>query len=145
MGGNSPTCTINREESVARVTGIGGIFFKSRQAKELRRWYDEQLGVEPEDYGGHAFPWRQLDDPNRVGSTVWAVFPDDSTYFDPSGAGFMVNFRVDDLDEVLQRLCSAGVTVDDKIEEYEYGRFGWCFDPDGNKIELWEPLGEEGQ
>jgi predicted enzyme related to lactoylglutathione lyase len=130
---------------VPRVTGIGGIFFKSKQAKELRLWYDEHLGVEPEDYGGHAFRWRQLDDPNRVGSTVWSIFPDESTYFDPSDAGFMVNFRVDDLEGLLQQLRAAGIRVDDKIGEYEYGRFGWCYDPDGNKIELWQPLGEEGQ
>lgn len=128
-----------------RVTGIGGVFFKSKQSKELRSWYDEHLGVEPEDYGGHAFRWRQLDDPNRVGSTVWSIFPEESAYFDPSGARFMVNYRVDDLDEMLNGLRAAGVKVDDKTEEYEYGRFGWCYDPDGNKIELWQPLGEEGQ
>ena len=130
---------------MARVPGIGGVLFKSRQVNELRQWYQERLGVEVEDYGGHAFSWRQLDDPKRVGSTVWSIFSDDSTYFDPSGARFMVNFRVDDLDGMLQQLRAAGVTVDDKIEEYEFGRFGWCFDPDGNKVELWEPLGEEGQ
>ncbi len=130
---------------MAKVTGIGGVFFKSQRAKELRHWYHDHLGIEIDDFGGHAFSWRDQKDPNRVGRTVWSVFPAGTEYFDPSTASFMVNFRVDDLDGLLEHLRDAGVTVDAEVEEFEYGRFGWCYDPDGNKIELWQPLGEEGQ
>jgi catechol 2,3-dioxygenase-like lactoylglutathione lyase family enzyme len=130
---------------MAKVTGIGGVFFKVKDADASRKWYQEHLGIPIEDYGGSAFKWRDAQNPQRLGSTVWSPFPENTKYFQPSTASFMVNYRVDHLDELLAQLRAAGVRVDDKVEDYPYGKFGWIYDPDGNKIELWEPRGEEGQ
>jgi len=125
-----------------RVTGIGGIFFQSKDADGLRAWYEKHLGIEPEPYGGKAFRWREEDDPDTIGMTVWSINPDSSDYFQPSRSPFMVNYRVDDLHALLDALRKEGVAVDDKVEESEYGKFGWVMDPDGNKVELWEPPAE---
>lgn len=124
---------------MARVTGIGGVFFKCRDPRGLADWYREHLGVPIEEYGGASFPWREHGDPEREGFTVWGPFGEDTSYFDPSERPFMVNLRVDDLDAMLERLRAAGVQVDDRVEEYPYGRFGWFMDPEGTRIELWEP------
>lgn len=124
---------------MARVTGIGGIFFKSENPRELRQWYERNLGVKTHPMGPVVFFWRDQDDPEKVGQTIWSAFPKDTDYFGPSGQPYMVNFRVDDLDAILKNLRAAGAQVDDKIEEQEYGRFGWVTDPDGQRIELWEP------
>lgn len=121
-----------------RVQGIGGIFFKSKDPKALAAWYAEKLGVPVEDWGGAVFPWSQQSDPGGA-STVWNAFSADTDYFAPSAASFMVNFRVRDLDAMLAQLRAAGVHVFDKVERSEFGAFGWCSDPEGNKIELWEP------
>ena len=121
-----------------RVTGLGGIFFKSDDPEKLYAWYEEHLGLKRESNEGGAFKWRDLED-NKEGMTVWGIFPKSSTYFDPSRSQFMLNFRVDDLDALLAALRAEGVEVDEKIEEYDYGRFGWIMDPEGNRIELWEP------
>lgn len=121
-----------------RVRGIGGIFFKARDPKALARWYAEHLGVPVEDWGGARFVWRDHDARGDA-STVWSPFAADTGYFAPSTAPFMINFRVDDLDAMLAQLRAAGAQVDPKVEDSEYGRFGWAFDPDGNKIELWQP------
>jgi catechol 2,3-dioxygenase-like lactoylglutathione lyase family enzyme len=126
-----------------RVTGIGGIFFKAQNPEKLRSWYETHLGMPVESWGGLQFHWRQDEDRERRGYTVWTVFGADTRYFDPSEKPFMINYRVEDLDEVLAALKSEGVTVDDKIEESEYGRFGWVMDPEGNRIELWEPPDNE--
>lgn len=120
-----------------RVTGIGGIFFKAADASGLAAWYRKHLGIEIDENGSATFTWRQAD--GSPGMTVWAAFPKDTDYFGKSGADFMVNYRVEDLDALLAALRSEGVTVDDKIEEYSYGRFGWITDPDGTRVELWEP------
>lgn len=130
---------------MAKVTGVGGIFFKARDLDSLRNWYQDYLGVPFDKEGGWSFFWRELNQPQHVGRTVWGPFPAETTYFDPSQSRFMFNFRVDDLDELLEQLRRAGVPVEERIEEYEYGRFGWIMDPEGNKIELWEPRNEEGQ
>ncbi len=122
-----------------RVTGIGGIFFKAQNADVLRAWYAKHLGMPVESWGGLQFHWRRDEDPRSRGYTVWSVFDADTRYFDPSEKPFMINYRVDDLDAVLAALRSEGVTVEEKIEESEYGRFGWAMDPEGNRIELWEP------
>ncbi|MEM9195533.1 MAG: VOC family protein [Myxococcota bacterium] len=122
-----------------RVTGIGGIFFRAENADELRAWYKKHLGIDVESWGGTAFEWRKKDAPDEVGSTVWSIFKGDSDYFKPSSSRFMINYRVDDLDAVLAALRSEGVEVDDKIEESEFGRFGWVMDPEGHRIELWQP------
>jgi len=122
-----------------RVTGIGGLFFKCRDADAQRDWYRRHLGIDSESWGGKAFEWRDREDPDRIGMTIWSPMPDATDYFDPGKATFMVNYRVDDLDAVLEQLRAEGVTVEDKREDSEFGRFGWIIDPEGNKVELWQP------
>jgi len=126
---------------MAKVTGIGGVFFKCRDPKGLAAWYRDHLGIEPADHGSAVFRWREHDDPDREGFTVWGPFGSDTTYFDPSDKPFMINLRVDDLDGMLAKLREAGVDVDEKVEEHDYGRFGWFLDPEGVRVELWEPPG----
>lgn len=126
---------------MARVTGIGGVFFKSRDPKGLGKWYREHLGLPVNEHGYFDFQWRSKEDPGRVGRTVWSLFPADTDYLGPDGSPFMINYRVDDLDGLLAALREAGVAVEDRIEEYDYGRFAWVTDPEGNRIELWEPDG----
>ncbi|MBI1805732.1 MAG: VOC family protein [Ignavibacteria bacterium] len=121
-----------------RVTGIGGIFFKSNDPTNMREWYRIHLGIESGNDGA-SFEWREKEHPERIGYTVWSPFPGDTTYFNPSKAPFMINYRVADLDVLLDQLRQEGVPVEDRIEEYEYGRFAWIMDPEGNRIELWEP------
>ncbi len=124
-----------------RVTGIGGVFFKAKDPGKLMAWYKEHLGVVPAAEGENSsmFRWREHDDPEKEGYTVWAIFDHETKYFDPSAAPFMVNFRVDNLRAILDQLKREGVRVDDKVEEYDYGDFGWVTDSEGNRIELWEP------
>jgi predicted enzyme related to lactoylglutathione lyase len=124
---------------MAKVTGIGGVFFKSPDPEALGEWYRQHLGVPLEEWGGAAFRWASPENPSGTGTTVWSPFKHDTTYFAPSTAAFMVNFRVDDLHALLAQLRSAGCDVDAKVEESEFGAFGWVMDPDGNKIELWQP------
>jgi len=122
-----------------KVTGIGGIFFKAADAKSLREWYRDHLGVPiDESYGAATFEWRERDTPDNVGMTVWSTFPATTTYFDPTRAPFMINYRVDDLDAMLEQLRQAGATVDEKVDDNDYGRFGWATDPEGNRFELWQ-------
>lgn len=120
-----------------RVTGIGGIFFKSPDPKALGAWYRDHLGLEVTDWGGVVFQWGGLDSP--PGMTLWSPFAADTDYMAPSTAPFMVNFRVADLEALLAALRTEGCEVLDKREDSEHGKFGWVIDPDGNKIELWEP------
>ena len=123
-----------------RVTGIGGIFLKARDPKGLAAWYRDHLGVPIEEdqvYG----TFTAGTDPASPEQTVWSAFPEDTTYFEPSEAPFMVNYRVANLDAMLAQLRAAGATVEDTVEDYAYGRFGWASDPEGNRFELWEPKG----
>lgn len=122
-----------------RVTGIGGIFFKSSDPKALGEWYRRHLGMDVQDWGGVAFRWVTDDNPAGTGTTLWSPFKADTTYFAPSTAPFMLNFRVDDLHALLKLLREEGCVVDDKVDESEYGKFGWVMDPEGNRIELWQP------
>jgi predicted enzyme related to lactoylglutathione lyase len=123
-----------------RVTGIGGIFFKSDNPQELYQWYETHLGIQrTPDGSGSMFEWRDVGDPNKTGATVWSVFPRDTKYFEPSRSTFMINYRVEDLDGLLEELKKEGVEVDFRREDHDYGRFAWITDPDGNRIELWEP------
>ena len=126
-----------------RITGIGGVFFKAKDPAKLMAWYQKHLGIKPESKGSSnsIFQWRERDDEKKLAYTVWAIFPHDTKYFDPGRSPFMINYRVQDLDRLLEQLKNEGVTVDEKREEYEYGKFGWVTDPDGNRIELWEPKG----
>jgi predicted enzyme related to lactoylglutathione lyase len=126
-----------------RVTGIGGIFFKSKDPKALTDWYASHLGIPVGEYGEVMFKWREEEDTTVEGVTVWSPFPQDTAYFDPTNAPFMVNYRVDDLDALLEALKAEGVEDDPKREDSEYGRFAWINDPEGNRIELWEPPKEQ--
>jgi predicted enzyme related to lactoylglutathione lyase len=123
------------------ATGIGGIFFKANDPEALARWYADHLGVALENPTVSSFEWRERNDPDTFGCTVWSPFKASSTYFDPGRASFMVNFRVRELVRLLQNLRAAGVTVFETIDEYDYGRFAWILDGEGNKVELWEPTG----
>lgn len=125
-----------------RVTGIGGVFFKARDPKALGEWYRRHLGIAVQDWGGAAFRWAD-DKAGAGGTTVWSPFKDDTAYFAPSAASFMVNYRVDDLHALLAALRAEGCAVDEKVEESEFGKFGWVMDPEGHKVELWQP--PEGQ
>ena len=122
-----------------RVTGIGGVFFLAKDPDALRAWYRKHLGIEVEEWGGFAFRWASPENPGGTGTTVWSIFPDTSTYLAPGTARFMVNYRVDDLHAVLAALRAEGCAVDDKVDESEFGKFGWVVDPEGNKLELWQP------
>jgi catechol 2,3-dioxygenase-like lactoylglutathione lyase family enzyme len=122
-----------------RVTGIGGIFFKSRDPKALGAWYRKHLGIDVGEWGGTVFQWKGPDNPEGAGTTVWSPFAADTKYFEPSTSSFMINYRVEDLSALLAVLRAEGVTVDDRVEESEQGKFGWATDPDGNKVELWQP------
>ena len=126
-----------------RVTGIGGVFFKAKDPKALAEWYRTHLGVPVEEWGGAGFKWVTPENPKGTGTTVWSPFPDDTGYFAPSTQPFMVNYRVDDLHALLAALRKEGCEVDAKVEESEFGKFGWVMDPEGNRIELWQP--PEGQ
>ncbi len=123
--------------SDARVTGIGGVFFKSKNPKELTAWYGKYLGLETNDYGS-TFRWK--DHNGNDCATQWAPFKEDTPYFEPSAKPFMQNFRVQHLEVLLANLKAEGVTVVGAVESYDYGKFGWILDPEGNKIELWEPM-----
>ena len=125
-----------------RVTGLGGVFFKSTAPERLIAWYQRHLGITTDQYGASFF-WREDHDPSQRGQTVWAVFDQGSDYFAPSDKPFMINFRVDDLDAVLERLRALGVSVDPKIEDGPLGRFAWIMDPEGTRIELWQAPPEQ--
>lgn len=120
---------------MAKVTGFGGVFVKARDPQVLSAWYGKHLGIDVADWGGAMF----AEDASRPGYTLWSPFAADSAYFAPSDKPFMLNFRVDDLDAMLARLRAEGVAVDDRVEESEFGRFGWIMDPEGTRIELWQP------
>jgi predicted enzyme related to lactoylglutathione lyase len=123
-----------------RVTGIGGIFIRAKNGPKLRAWYQKHLGL-PLDpvWGGCQFFWRDAKRPKEKGYTVWGAFDADSSYFRPGKKSFMINYRVKNLKRVLTALKREGVWVDPKTEESEFGKFGWIMDPEGQRIELWEP------
>ncbi len=118
-----------------RILSIGGVFFKARDPKALATWYGEHLGVPVESGQTHGVVTSSA----AGEQTVWSTFPADTAYFGPGPALFMVNYRVRDLDTMLAQLRAAGAQVEDRVEEYDYGRFGWATDPEGNRFELWQP------
>jgi len=127
------------EEKMARVTGIGGVFFLSRgEGKALRSWYEKHLGMKPEDFGGVVLQWEE-DKAEDKGMTVWHVADRDSEWFSPSESSFMINYRVDDMEAMVEQLTAAGIEIQQGPEYHENGVFAWIMDPEGNKIELWEP------
>ncbi len=128
-----------KTEPRGRILGIGGVFFKSANRDQTREWYSKHLGLADKGSGA-MLPWREHDDPQKEHVTVWSVFPDSTKYFDPGHASFMVNYIVDDMAALLDRLKQEGVKIDDKRMDESYGRFAWIYDSDGNKIELWQPI-----
>ncbi len=128
----------NSQESMKKVTGIGGIFFKCKDPKKVREWYQKNLGLNTNQYGA-VFEWRQGADTTKKGFTQWSPFNEKTKYFEPSTRDFMINYRVEDLEALVGQLKENGVTIVDTIETVEYGKFVHIMDIEGNKIELWEP------
>jgi len=122
-----------------RVTGIGGIFLHAKDPAALRAWYKTHLGIDVQAWGGAAFIWADADGNPMKGSTIWSIGAADSNHFAPSKSTFMINYRVDNLAVLLQALREEGCNVLDKMDDSEYGKFGWVVDPEGNKVELWQP------
>lgn len=122
-----------------RVTGIGGIFFQARDPVALRAWYQSHLGIDVLEWGGAAFRWTDNDGRPTAGTTVWNIAEATSDTFAPGASAFMINYRVADLHALLQALREEGCNVLDKTDDAEYGKFGWVIDPEGNKVELWQP------
>ena len=127
------------KDDTPKVTGIGGIFFKSSDPKVLREWYGANLGLAIDDYGS-PFEFRNANDPEQINYLRWSPFDDSTEYFNPSDKNFMINYRVQNIEALVSQLKENGVTVVDEIAEYEYGKFVHIMDPEGNKIELWEPI-----
>jgi predicted enzyme related to lactoylglutathione lyase len=122
-----------------RVTGIGGIFFRSANPGELKDWYGKHLGLATDDYGS-VFEFRNANRPDEINYLRWSAFPANTDYLNPSGAGYMINYRVQHIEALVENLRKAGVTILDEIASYEYGKFVHILDPEGTKIELWEPV-----
>ncbi|MEO6131625.1 MAG: VOC family protein [Saprospiraceae bacterium] len=136
---NSFTSKTNMaQQPIKKVTGIGGIFFKSKDPKKMRAWYAANLGLNTNEYGA-VFEWRQGADTTRKGFTQWSPFKESTHYFEPSTKDFMINYRVADLEGLVAELKNAGVTITDTIESYDYGKFVHIMDLEDNKIELWQP------
>lgn len=122
-----------------RVTGIGGVFFKAKDAPAMHAWYKRHLGIDVQEWGGTAFTWTGSDGKPTGGTTIWSVGSEQDEPFAPSEASFMINYRVDDLYALVNVLKEEGCNVLDKIDDSEYGKFAWVIDPEGNKVELWQP------
>ena len=122
-----------------RVTGIGGVFFKAKDAATLQAWYKRHLGIDVQPWGGAAFDWTDGAGQPVAGTTAWSIFSAQGDQFAPSMATFMVNYRVEDLHALVKALRDEGCNVLEKIDDSEYGKFAWVIDPEGNKVELWEP------
>lgn len=131
-----------KENKIKRVTGIGGIFFKCKEPEKIRQWYRVHLGLSTNEYGT-TFMWYQGADSTQKGYTQWSPFKEKTTYFEPSTKDFMINYRVENLDRLLADLKKEGVRILDSLERYSYGKFVHIMDPEGNKIELWEPNDDE--
>jgi predicted enzyme related to lactoylglutathione lyase len=132
--------TIEKNDQVPlkKVTGIGGIFFKCKDPKKLKEWYQKNLGLNVNQYGA-VFEWRQGADTTKKGFTQWSPFGEKTKYFEPSTKDFMINYRVENMNALVKELKRSNVTVVDSIQEVEYGKFVHILDPEGNKVELWEP------
>ena len=138
LGFNSKGMITKQENVKARVSGIGGIFFKCKNPTAVREWYKSNLGLRVNEYGS-VFEWYQGADSTKKGFTQWSPFNEKTTYFEPSTKEFMINYRVDNLAELLEELKKEGVTITDTIQSFEYGKFAHIMDIEGNKLELWEP------
>ena len=127
----------NQNTKMKKVTGIGGIFFKCKDPKATNEWYKTHLGFDTSPYGT-SFEWREIDDSTKKGLTQWNLFAESSKYFEPSTKDFMINYRVENLETLVEQLKTEGVTIVDKIEDTDYGKFVHILDIEGNKIQLWE-------
>src|SRR2546428_5547435 len=136
---HSPSPPPDLRGSMKRVTGIGGIFFKAKDAPALQAWYTRHLGLDVQEWGGTAFTWTDDDGKPVAGTTVWSISSAQGDQFAPSTATFMVNYRVEDLHALVKVLREEGCNVLEKIDDSEYGKFAWVIDPEGNKVELWQP------
>ena len=125
-----------------KATGIGGVFFKCKDPKAINAWYKSHLGFDTTPYGT-SFEWREAEDSSKKGLTQWNPFPEYSKYFAPSAKDFMINYRVDNLEQLVAELRKENVTIVDQIESFDYGKFVHIMDPEGNKIQLWEPKEEQ--
>lgn len=128
----------NNQTMMKKVTGIGGIFFKCKDPKKMTEWYQKHLGLNTNPYGA-TFEWYEGSDSTKKGQTQWSPFPETTKYFEPSTREFMINYRVENLEALVEELKKEGVTIVDKIESYDYGKFVHILDAEGNKVELWEP------
>ena len=128
----------HEKDDFKKVTGIGGIFFKCKDPKKMREWYKTNLGLSTNEYGS-VFEWRQATDSNKKGYSQWSPFSEKTKYFEPSTKDFMINYRVDNMDKLLEKLKKDGVTITDSVQTADYGKFVHIMDMEGNKIELWEP------
>ena len=128
----------NKQTKMKKVTGIGGIFFKCKDADKMREWYKTHLGLDTNPYGA-TFEWYESADGKKKGQTQWSPFKETTKYFEPSTKDFMINYRVENLEALVEELKKEGVTIVDKIETYDYGKFVHILDAEGNKVELWEP------
>lgn len=124
-----------------KVTGIGGVFFKSKDPGKTKEWYKKHLGLDTDQYGA-MFRFRDVNDADKIGTLQWSVFPDDTKYFDPSDKQYMINYRVENIEALVEELKANGVNVVDEITSYDYGKFVHILDDENNKIELWEPVDE---
>jgi predicted enzyme related to lactoylglutathione lyase len=128
----------NKQIQMKKVTGIGGIFFKCKDPNKINEWYKTHLGFDTTEYGTN-FAWRLDEDPAKKGSTQWSPFAETTKYFEPSTKDFMINYRVENLEALVEQLKNEGVTIVDQIEAFDYGKFVHIIDVEGNKVELWEP------
>jgi predicted enzyme related to lactoylglutathione lyase len=122
-----------------RVTGIGGIFFKAKDAPALQAWYKLHLGIDVQEWGGAAFSWTDAAGKPFAGTTVWSIASEQGGQFAPGSAPFVINYRVEDLLALVKLLREEGCNVLDKVDDSKYGKFAWVIDPEGNKVELWQP------
>ncbi|MBK0382990.1 VOC family protein [Pedobacter sp. SD-b] len=131
--------TANNKNEMKRVTGIGGIFFKCKDPKKVTEWYQKHLGLDTNPYGA-TFEWYERPDSTTKAQTQWTPFAETTKYFEPSDKDFMINYRVENLETLVEQLKKEGVTFVDSIETFDYGKFVHILDTEGNKIELWEPI-----
>lgn len=135
-----PTSTVDLKP---KVTGIGGVFFYSDNLEETQKWYAENLGIEMNDWGSSSFETRDINNPEQINSLQWKPFKKGDEYFSPSKKEFMINYQVQNIEGLVQRLKENGVTILDSIESFDYGKFVHILDKEGNKIELWEPISDD--
>ena len=137
---NETTNTVSTNDTTPKVTGIGGIFFSSDNLQETKEWYIKNLGIEINDWGSSSFESRNINRPDEINSLQWKPFKKGDEYFSPSKKDFMINYRVQNIEGLVNKLKENGVTILDSIATYDFGKFVHIMDAEGNKIELWEPI-----